>query len=160
MTLKAATLDSRPRRGPSKAPAPVPRATSTRDSIETFMTRSPHCIGKDQKLVTAQALMRAGRLRHLPVLEAGKLVGMLSQRDIYFLETIRGVDPEEDTVEDAMTQDAYQVAPSARLHDVIGTMAKQKLGSAVVVEAGRVVGLFTTTDALTVLAGLLALRSS
>jgi acetoin utilization protein AcuB len=102
--------------------------------------------------------MRKAGLRHLPVLEAGKLVGMVSQRDLYFVETIRGVDPGENTVEDAMTEEAYQVPPSARLHDVVGTMAKRKLGSAVVVEAGRVVGVFTTTDALKILAELVARR--
>ncbi len=119
------------------------------------MTRSPHCIGKDQKLATAQALMRAARLRHLPVLDGGKLVGILSQRDIYFVETIRGADPTEDTVEDAMTQETYQVAPSARLRAVVGAMARKKLGSAVVVDAGKVVGVFTTTDALVALEKLL-----
>ena len=135
------------------------RVNGASDSIETFMTRSPHCIGKDQKLATAQALMRTARLRHLPVLDAGKLVGMLTQRDIYFVETIRGVDPSEDTVEDAMTQEAYQVSPSALLRDVVSVMAKKKLGSAVVVEAGKVVGVFTTTDALEVLAALLVVRA-
>ncbi len=81
---------------------------------------------------------------------------MLSQRDIYFVETIQGVDPVEVSVEDAMTQDAYQVQPTARLHTVVAAMAKKKIGSAVVVEDGKVVGVFTTTDALTVLSELLA----
>jgi acetoin utilization protein AcuB len=158
MIQKARISLSRARRNPSKSPRSETRIIDANDSIETFMTRSPHCIGKDQKLAVAHALMRKAGLRHLPVLEAGKLVGMVSQRDLYFVETIRGVDPGENTVEDAMTEEAYQVPPSARLHDVVGTMAKKKLGSAVVVEAGRVVGVFTTTDALKILAELVARR--
>ena len=134
----------------------VPHVIGATDSIERFMTHSPHCIGKDQSLATAQSLMRSERLRHLPVLEAGKLIGMLSQRDIYFMEALPSVDPSATTVEDAMTQEAYQVSPKARLRDVVGTMAKKTLGSAVVVEAGKVVGVFTTTDALTVLAEVLS----
>jgi acetoin utilization protein AcuB len=125
-------------------------------TIASFMTPSPHCIGKAQTIETAQTLMRNARLRHLPVLEAGKLVGMLSQRDVYFTETIHGVDPSRDTVEDAMSQDTYQVAPSALLRDVVRTMATAKVGSAVVVDGGgKVVGVFTTTDAMKLLYGLL-----
>ena len=139
---------------------PPARAIGPDASIASFMTRSPHCIGKDQKLAAASSLMRTAQLRHLPVLDAGRLVGMLSQRDIYFVETIQGVDPVEVSVEDAMTQEAYQVHPTARLHAVVGAMAKKKLGSAVVVEAGKVVGMFTTTDALRVLSELLSRHAS
>jgi len=145
-----------PRASTSKAKAPAKRVIRATDPIETFMTRSPHCIGKDQKLATAQTLMREQRLRHLPVLEGGKLIGMLSQRDIYFVGAIPGVDPGEDTVEDAMTQDAYRVSPSAQLLGVVSTMVDKKLGSAVVVQRGKVVGVFTTTDAMRLLTELLA----
>jgi acetoin utilization protein AcuB len=155
MTQNASTSQRRAGNGSSATRSPS-RAVAPTTSIANFMTRSPHCIGKDQKLATASSLMRDARLRHLPVLEAGRLVGMLSQRDIYFVETIQGVDPVEVSVEDAMTQDAYQVQPTARLHTVVAAMAKKKIGSAVVVEDGKVVGVFTTTDALTVLSELLA----
>ncbi len=144
-----------PKRVTRRAPARG-RPRADEDAIAAFMTRSPRCIGKDQPLASAQALMRTARLRHLPVLEGGKLVGILSQRDVYFLETIAGVDPTTDSVEDAMSADTYQVAPSARLLDVVQTMARKKLGSAVVVDGGKVVGVFTTTDAMTLLAKRLA----
>jgi acetoin utilization protein AcuB len=119
-----------------------------------FMTASPHCIGKDQKLARAHEMMRAHGLRHLPVLDGGKLVGIVSQRDLYFVESIRGVDPDKDLVEDAMT-DAFQVTKRAGLRKVVDTMASKRLGSAVVVEDDKVVGVFTTTDALRALGTLL-----
>jgi acetoin utilization protein AcuB len=123
--------------------------------IENFMTRSPHSIGKDQTLAVAHGLMRTYRIRHLPVLQAGKLIGIVSQRDLYFLESIAGVNPETDIVEDAMSSDTYRVKPTEPLARVVRKMAEKKMGSAVVVEDDEVVGVFTTTDALGALSRLL-----
>jgi acetoin utilization protein AcuB len=137
-------------------PVRVLSSAHSRDrTIAHFMTRSPHSIGKDQKLALAHRLMRTYRIRHLPVLQGGKLVGMVSQRDLYFLESIHGVDPETDTVEDAMSSDTYRVRPTDPLARVVKTMAEKKLGSAVVVEGAKVVGVFTTTDALRTLSRML-----
>jgi acetoin utilization protein AcuB len=119
------------------------------------MTAAPHSVGKDQPLSVARKLMQTHDLRHLPVLEDGKLVGMLSERDVYFLESIAGVDPEKERVEEGMSQDVYCVAPDAPLEAVAKEMAKQRYGSAVVVDGGKVVGIFTTTNALTLLGSLL-----
>lgn len=128
-----------------KAP---PTDVRRQTSIGELMTRSPFTIGSDQTLATAHKIMREQGLRHLPVLRAGRLVGVLTQRDLYFLETISGIDLTIDTVADAMTPDVYAVAPTDRLPDVARTMADRKFGCAVVVEQGRVVGIFTATDAL------------
>jgi acetoin utilization protein AcuB len=86
------------------------------------------------------------------VLRAGKLVGVLSQRDLYFVESVAGVEATVDTVADAMSADVYTVAPSERLADVVTAMAQHRYGCAVVVDRGHVVGIFTVTDALRVLA--------
>jgi acetoin utilization protein AcuB len=115
------------------------------------MTPQPHTIGRDQTLALAHEMMRTHRVRHLPVLEHGEIIGVLSQRDLYFLESISGVDVAKDKVEDAMSADCYTVAPEARLDEVAAKMATEKIGSAVVVERGRVIGIFTSTDALRVL---------
>jgi acetoin utilization protein AcuB len=116
------------------------------------MTEAPHSIGKDQPLVVAHDLMKKYALRHLPVLENGKLVGILTERDLFSLEAMVALDPDGETVEDGMTQDVHTVAPDDRARDVISDMAKNKHGSAVVVEHGKVVGIFTVTDALELLA--------
>lgn len=120
----------------------------TSPSISDFMTRSPHRIGAEQPLSLAHEIMRKKRIRHLPVLHGGKLVGLVSLRDLHLLETLSGVEPEEVTVEEAMSPDVYTVRPNAPLRGVVREMARRKLGSAVVMEAGEVVGVFTTVDAL------------
>lgn len=116
--------------------------------MRDVMTPAPHTIGSDQTLARAHRMMRDGNLRHLPVLRAGELVGVLSERDLYFMETIRSVDANIDQVLDAMTPDVFTVGPDDLLKDVASEMAVRKYGCAVVVEGSRVLGIFTATDAL------------
>jgi acetoin utilization protein AcuB len=128
--------------------------TSHASSIQTsypirmFMTPMPHSIGRDQHLSTAQERMRTWGIRHLPVLDGGKLVGILSQRDALLVETLRDIDPAKVQVEDAMTSDVYVVDPDTRLVEVAAAMAEHKYGCAVVTSGRQIVGIFTTVDAL------------
>ena len=127
-------------------------------TIQKYMTTTPHTIGKDQKLAAAYKLMREHHIRHLPVLEGGVLVGMISDRDVHFLSSLKGVDAESVTVEDAMTPAPYSVSPNAPLDEVVGTMAEHRYGSAVIVQNEKVVGMFTAVDALGAFAELLHTR--
>lgn len=117
-------------------------------TVREHMTESPHTIGKDQTLGRASAMMRQYGIRHLPVLEGGKLLGILSNRDVYLVESFDDVDPEEVTVEEAMTPEPYAVSPDTPLRDVVETMIEHKYGAAVVMRGSTVVGIFTTIDAL------------
>jgi acetoin utilization protein AcuB len=65
------------------------------------------------------------------------------------------VNPEEVEVNEAMTPTAYTVSPRSSLSKVASEMAEHKYGSAVVLEKDRVVGVFTTVDALRALFSLL-----
>jgi|SRR5450432_1716107 len=130
------------------------------ENLRTFMTGCPHTIGREQTLATAHRMMREHKVRHLPVLDAGKLVGVISQRDLHLIETLRDVDPETTTVDDAMTADVYVTGPDTPLEEVAAAMAANKYGSAIVVEGKNVVGVFTTVDALNALSSVLRTRSS
>jgi acetoin utilization protein AcuB len=112
------------------------------------MTSAPHSIGRDQTLSRAQERMRELGVRHLPVLEGGKLVGVLSQRDALFVETLRDVDPAQVLVEEAMTSDVYVARPETPLAEVAAAMAEHKYGCVVVMTGARLTGIFTTVDAL------------
>jgi acetoin utilization protein AcuB len=121
-------------------------------TIADRMTKTPHLIGAEQSMKAAHDVMRKFEIRHLPVLHGGKLIGLLSLRDLHLVETLPNVDPELVRVEEAMTQDVYAVEPKTPLKQVVSEMAARKLGSAVVVEGSKVVGVFTTVDALDLLA--------
>lgn len=143
---------------PTTIPTRAARTTAVaprRLEMQHVMTPQPITIGREQSLATAHELMRRHDCRHLPVLEHGELVGIVTQRDLYLLETIAGVDLTKDQVDDAMSTDAYAVQPDASLTDVAAHMATERVGCAVVIERGRVIGIFTTTDALRVVAGFL-----
>jgi acetoin utilization protein AcuB len=127
-------------------------SNKTCNPIRDFMSRAPHSIGRDQPLSLAHERMRAAGVRHLPVLDGGKLVGLLSQRDALFVETLREVDPATVPVEDAMSIDVYITHPDAPLADVAATMAEHKYGCAVVMDGAHLTGIFTTVDALNALA--------
>jgi acetoin utilization protein AcuB len=124
-------------------------------TIQHFMTTTPHTLGSDQTLAQAHALLREHRIRHLPVLRGGELVGMLTERDLALVETLKDVDPRQVQAEDAMSTNVYVVSPSAPLDEVAVEMAAKKYGSAVVMQNGKVVGIFTTVDMCTALASLL-----
>ena len=126
--------------------------------VSKYMTTSPHSIGRDQTLSAAHKVMRQHGCRHLPVLHGGKLVGIVSERDLHLVETLKDVDPEQVSVEDAMLTQVYSVSPEAPLDEVTAEMASKKYGSAVVMQNGKVVGIFTTVDACRALTELLKTR--
>ena len=117
-------------------------------TVKEFMTRNPITIGDQMPLAAAHRVMRESGVRHLPVLSSGKLVGVLSQRDLHFIETLPGVDPQEVLVSEAMSPDVYTATPTTPLDEIVSAMADNKYGSVIVVDRGRTVGVFTTVDAL------------
>lgn len=128
--------------------------------IHEFMTPTPQCIEAGLTLEQARERMFQLGARHLPVLENGALVGIVSERDIDLFEAaLHTDDAAEDriTVAQAMTVQPFTCGPDAHLHAVATEMAAHKYGTAVVVDPdhpARVVGVFTSTDALRALACL------
>ena len=106
-----------------------------RRTVQDVMTPQPLTIGRRESLVTAREMMRAHGCGHLPVLEHGELVGMVTKRDLDLLADT-GVDLDADRAN----------------REVARQMATERYGCAVIIERGRVIGIFTTTDALRVLA--------
>jgi acetoin utilization protein AcuB len=143
-----ATLLLTPRTEEIAMPKAIPR-------IHEYMTPTPLTIGADQTLAQAHVMMREHGIRHLPVLIGGKLEGILSDRDLSLLETLRDVDPAKVSVEEAMTLVVYTVAPDAPLEEVAEHMAEHKLGSVVVLNGTKVAGVFTAVDGLRALAEVL-----
>lgn len=120
--------------------------------IKDVMVRARHTIGTHHTFDHAHAVMHEHEVHHLPVLRDGKLVGVLSQRDLHFVESLAAVDTAIDAVAEAASMDVFTVEPDERIDDTVKRMVEHRCGCAVVVERGRVVGVFTAIDALLLLA--------
>ena len=119
------------------------------------MTAAPVCVQLDADLADAVDLMEQHNIRHLPVMDGDTLTGVVTDRDLAMIESLLPEEWESICVAEAMTPEPYTVQPDAALWEVAKHMAREKFGCAVITdEQGAVVGLFTTSDALRVLADL------
>jgi acetoin utilization protein AcuB len=122
--------------------------------IAQVMTPAPKSIGPEVSLSKAQEMMAKLKVRHLPVVVGGKVVGLLSDRNAKAASLSKW--GEGFLVEDVMISAPFVVQPSESLDSVLSQMMKNKYGSVVVQEKnGDVTGIFTTLDALYVLRRML-----
>lgn len=128
---------------------------SKKISVRTVMTLTPITIGDDQSLDAAKHLMASHGIRHLPVLHGGRCVGILSDRDIKLAYAVEPQTAKDMLVKDTFTDDVYTVTPCESVQTIAATLAERGIGSAVVVERDRVVGIFTLIDVCRVLARIL-----
>lgn len=126
--------------------------------VQKFMTYIPKSIDYSQTLASASETLRKLHIRHLPVLKDGKIVGVLSDRDIKFISGFKDIDPATLTVENAYTPNPYCTSPETPLNEVLAEMAENKYGCALVVDNEKLVGIFTEVDAFKAFSELLETR--
>jgi CBS domain-containing protein len=124
-------------------------------TVRAFMTACPYTVGADQTVSYAHTLLYQHRVRQLPVLSGGQLAGLLYERDLTLIATLREPDLNRIKVEEVMSLSIYKVGPDAPLDQVASEMASKKFGAAIVVEDNEVVGIFTTVDACNALVTVL-----
>lgn len=107
--------------------------------IGSVMTPAPVSVSIEATLREAEDLMIDRGVRHLPVLEDGGLVGIVSDRDL--------ASGTEGVVRDVCALDLYTVEPDAALDEVLEQMAERRLGCVVVTRGDEVAGIFTAIDA-------------
>jgi acetoin utilization protein AcuB len=118
-------------------------------SIGSVMTPFPYVVQVNESVLAAKALMVQHEVRHLPVKDGNTLLGVLTDRDLK-----RALDPslglpsdEELFVRDVFVPDAYVVDMGEPLDGVLDHLSSQHIGSVLVTKNGRLVGIFTLTDA-------------
>lgn len=130
-------------------------APRTEATVQQHMTASPYTIGFDQTMREAHAILFGHRIRHLPVVQGERLVGMLTERDFALLSGLTDLDLSSMTVGDAMSVGVYKVRPEASLKHVARELASLRIDAAIVVEHEKVLGILTTVDLCAALAQVL-----
>src|SRR5271166_424293 len=112
--------------------------------IVNLMTSDPLTVRPQDTLSKVKSIMDAGNFRRVPVVEDGRLVGILTERDLHkhsgFLESTR--------VNGAMRTALVTVTPYNTVEDAARLMLKHKIGGLPIVADGTLVGIVTTTDLL------------
>ncbi len=113
-------------------------------AIKSIMTPFPHFIEWEQPVAAALEMMRAWDIRHLPVKKQGRLVSVISERDIRLARRDKG---DSDRVGDFCSLGAYVVDLSEPLDTVLAHMSQHHVHCVVVVKEERLAGIFTVSDA-------------
>ena len=126
-------------------------------SVGAAMTPFPYSVGPDASVLEVEHMMNTHRIRHVPVQEDGRVLGVVSERDLHQL--VHASLPEADKarlrIRYLLRHEPYVVEMNAPLDEVADEMAKQHVGSAVVVRHGKLAGIFSTVDACRLLAEFL-----
>lgn len=125
--------------------------------VREIMMGSPVTLRPEDTLDLANNVISLGRIRHIPVVEDGKLVGLLSERDLMGAAAnhIFGLKPRSKSallksilIKDVMKKRVVTVTPDTPIKEAAHVMAEKKIGCVPVVEDGALIGLVTTTDIL------------
>jgi len=125
--------------------------------VKDIMVKEVATLDVNDELSLANDIMRLGRIRHLPVVDGLRLVGIISERDLFrsslaqalgygtkatrdLMKTLR--------IKDIMVARVITVNPETALKDAVQLMVDKKIGCLPVVEEDRLVGLVTETDIL------------
>ncbi len=120
--------------------------------IEDWMTPLPYTLAPGDTVEHATALLREKGVRHLPVVDEGRVVGLISERDLFVASRFSNTHGMK--VEVIMEPEPYTVTRDPSLREVAKTMESKRYGAAIVVDAGVLVGVFTAVDGLRMIAGL------
>jgi len=113
--------------------------------------RSPAVtIPPDTRLQDAYRILREKEIRHLPVLDGGRLVGVVTDRDLRLATSALAPSPfpPESVVSAVMSRNPLTADPSDPVEDAARAMRERKIGCLPVVEGGSVVGIVTGLDLL------------
>lgn len=119
--------------------------------VEEFTTPDPITASEDASTDELRDLMAKHGIRHIPIVKAGEVIGIVSERD---LKVVAGLELSEKQLvraSDIMARDPVAVDSLATLDEVAYEMSNRKIGSVIVNEGSKFLGIFTSTDALNAL---------
>jgi acetoin utilization protein AcuB len=125
--------------------------------VGSVMTPFPHFLDTDDTLAEVERLMAEHRIRHIPVQQDGRVVGIVSARDLYQLldRFVPETDKDRIRARDIMLDEPYIVAFDTPLNDVAREIANRHIGSAIILHHEKLAGVLSATDICRILAEIL-----
>lgn len=127
-----------------------------RTPISTIMTKEVITLNNSDNLETAELLFKKNNIRHIPVVNGKKIIGMLSYTDLLRISFADAVDEDEQevdtvvynmfTIEQVMAKNLISVNSDVTIKEVAEILAKKEFHALPVVEDNKLVGIVTTTD--------------
>lgn len=126
-------------------------------TVADLMSRDVITLEKDENLNLAEEVMRLGRLRHLPVVDRGRLMGLVTHRDLLRCQAsslaaltreARREIQRSIRAEDIMTTDVITVTADTVAVEAARLMRRHKIGCLPVVDGGTLIGILTEADFL------------
>jgi CBS domain-containing protein len=114
--------------------------------VKDVMTPDPTAITSDEMVVEAARRMVSEDVGSLPVVSEGKLVGMVTDRDLVLNVLAKDLDPHKVPVADVCSGDPVTVEPDDSLDDALRRMARDQVRRLPVVADGRLVGILAQAD--------------
>jgi acetoin utilization protein AcuB len=126
-------------------------------SVGAAMTPFPFAVGPDASVLEVERLLQAHRIRHVPVQDDGRVLGVVSERDLHHLvhAALPDTDKSRIRIRHLLLPDPYVTEMVTPLDEVAGEMAERHVGAAVVLRHGKLAGIFSTVDACRLLAEFL-----
>jgi acetoin utilization protein AcuB len=130
--------------------------------VGAVMTSFPYFVEADDSVAKIEGLMDGHNIRHVPVQDKGRVVGIVSERDLHHVvrRAASLVEKEKLRARDIMVADPYVVPFRAPLNEVVFEMAKRHIGSVIVLRRGKLAGILSSIDVCRILGEYLEARSS
>ncbi|MBI5342709.1 MAG: CBS domain-containing protein [Deltaproteobacteria bacterium] len=127
------------------------------------MTKDPKTVSPDDTLAHAADIMRRLRFNHLPVVEGGKLVGILTDTDLRNISLTGepaqgGTMPSDRRVREVMKTDVWSLTPEDAVEDALLIIRRKKFGALPVLSGDKLVGIITKIDLLNAVIDVLNLE--
>ena len=116
-------------------------------TLKAAMTPFPYSVTLDTTLAAVRKLMQEHNIHHIPVMNSGKIVGVITERDVEVRQEMRSDDEQSLEVLHAHMSKPYIVDINEPIENVLLTMANKRIGATVITKHGKLVGVFTYIDA-------------
>jgi acetoin utilization protein AcuB len=122
--------------------------------VGSVMTPITYFVDTDSEVGEVKRLMSEHHIHHIPVQQEGRVVGIVTERDLYHLNDrfLPNVEKARIRARDIMAEEPYVVAFDTPLNEVALEMANRRIGSAIVLHREKLAGILSATDICRILA--------